>query len=344
MTVRINLALQGGGAHGSFTWGALERLLEEEDVEVAAISGTSAGAMNAAAFKAGWAEGGREGARAGLARLWGAAGALTDPAWAAWLKALAPGTALLADLLEASPGWLAFDAAARAFSPYVTGPLVRNPLRRLIEAIDFEAVRSPEGPELHVCATNVRTGRLRIFTGDDVTAEALLASACLPMLFRAVEIADPATGRLEAYWDGGYAGNPALFPLFPRHLPDDILIVHVNPFRRDDLPDEPLEIANRMNEIGFNSALLLELRAIAFVKRLLAKGQVPKGAMKDVLVHMVGDDALMNELNVATKTFPVPVILARLRAAGRGAMDGFLAAHKGELGRRGTLDLAAMLG
>jgi NTE family protein len=272
--------------------------------------------MNGAAFKAGWAKGGREGARAELAELWGAAGALTDPAWAAWLKALAPGTGVLAELLEASPGWQAFNAATQTFSPYVTGPFVWNPLERLIEVLDFAAVQSQGGPELHVCATNVWTGKIRIFTGAEITAQALLASACLPTLFRAVEIEDPATGRTEAFWDGGYAGNPALFPLFSSHLRDDILIVSINPFIREELPRDALDIANRVNEISFNSSLLHELRAVAFVRRLIAGGQVQRGAMKDVLVHMVGDDRLMNDLNIATKTMPVPVILARLRAAG----------------------------
>ncbi len=343
MTLRINLALQGGGAHGAFTWGVLDRVLDEEDLEVAAISGTSAGALNGAAFKAGWTRNGRQGARDELARMWRAAGALSDEASLRWLDALTPSTSVLASLVEASPAWQAFDAATRAWSPYVIGPMMKSPIRRLIESLDLGAACSGEGPELHVCATDVRTGRLRLFTGAHITAEALLASTCLPTLFRAVEIVDPATGRTEAYWDGGYAGNPALFPLFPPHLPDDILIVSINPFRRDDLPDTSLEIANRINEISFNSSLLLELRSIAFVKRLIAGGQVERGGMKDVLVHMVADDELMNALNVATKTFPVPVILARLRDAGWSAMDRFLRSHKTDLGQRGTVDLAAML-
>ncbi len=343
MTIRLNLALQGGGAHGAFTWGVLERLLEDEDLEVAAISGTSAGALNGAAFKAGWARGGRDGAREELGRLWRAAGALTDEVSLRWLDAVSPATGVIADLVEASPAWQAFDTATRAWSPYVIGPMMKSPIRRLIETLDLERVASGAGPELHVCATNVRTGRVRVFTGSHITAEALLASTCLPTLFRAVEIRDPASGQIEAYWDGGYAGNPALFPLFPPHLPDDILIVSINPFRRDDLPDTSLEIANRINEISFNSSLLLELRAVAFVKRLITGGRIERGAMKDVRVHMVADDVLMNELNVATKTFPVPVILARLRKAGWIATDAFLRVHKADLGQRGTVDLTAML-
>jgi NTE family protein len=343
VTIRINLGLQGGGAHGAFTWGALERLLEDDGIEVAAISGSSAGALNGAAFKAGWVRGGREGAYAELKRLWTAAGAVTDPLWSDWLAALAPSAPALASLLEASPMWQAFDLSTRLLSPSLAGLVVQSPVARLIETLDFDSVCAASGPELHVAATNVRTGKIRLFSGPEVSARAILASACLPTIFPPVVMLDPRTGREEAFWDGGYSGNPALFPLFPAHLPDDILIVGINPVLRDELPVEPLRIMNRINEISFNSSLLRELRAIAFVKRLIAGGLVAKGAMKDVLVHMVSDDALMTELNVATKTIPVAVVLARLRAAGHEAMDRFLAAHRDDLGRRGTLDLAAML-
>jgi NTE family protein len=341
--IRISLALQGGGAHGAFTWGALDRLSEDEGIEVAAISAASAGALNAAAFKAGLCKGGRAGARAELARFWSGVGAVTDPVLSAWIDAASPSTRALAELVEASPAYRALDAATRVVSPYVLGPMLKSPLARLVERLDFAALRSPTGPQLHVCATNVRTGRIRVFQKEELTPGALMASACLPMLFQAVEIEDPGTGRTEAYWDGGYTGNPALWPLFPAELPRDILIVSLNPFRRSDVPRDALDIANRINEISFNASLLGELRAIAFVRRLIEGGTVPRGAMKDVNVHMVRDDDLMDDLNMATKTLPVPAILARLRQAGRAAMDGFLARHRGDLGARGTLDLAAML-
>ncbi|MDP5334493.1 MAG: patatin-like phospholipase family protein, partial [Paracoccaceae bacterium] len=156
-------------------------------------------------------------------------------------------------------------------------------------------------------------------------------------------IADPETGRSEAYWDGGYSGNPALFPLFAPELPSDILIVNINPILRNEVPRSPQQIQNRINEISFNASLLRELRAIGFVKRLLAQGALTPGSMKDVLVHMVADDALMNDLSVATKILPNPLLLARLKAAGRAAADTFLAAHKDDLNQRGTVDLAQML-
>lgn len=341
--VRISLALQGGGAHGAFTWGALDRLSEDEGIEVAAISATSAGAINAAAFKAGLCTGGRAGARAELERLWSRIGAVTDPVLSAWIEAASPPNRVLANLVEASPAYTALDAATRVISPYVLGSMLKSPLAQVVERLDFEAIRLPSGPQLHVCATNVRTGRIRVFQKGELSPGALMASACLPMLFQAVEIEDPATGRTEAYWDGGYTGNPALWPLFPGDLPADILIVSLNPFHRSDAPRDALEIANRINEISFNASLLGELRAIAFARRLIEEGAIPQGAMKAVNLHMVRDDHLMDDLNMATKTLPVPALLARLRAAGRAAMDGFLARHRSDLGRRGTVDLAAML-
>ena len=344
MTVkRINLALQGGGAHGAFTWGVLDRLLDEDDIEIAAISGTSAGALNGAAYKSGWLKGGRDGARANLDWLWSRMGALQETPVTRWLTAFSPATAAVSAALENSLAYGVADAVTRMTSPYALGPVYSNPLTQIAGAFDYDSVCATGGPRLFVGATNVRTGKIRVFTGDRISTDALLASACLPTLFQAVEIEDPETGRLEAYWDGGYSGNPALFPLFEPDLPADIMIVNINPIVRDDLPRSPNQIQNRINEISFNASLLRELRAIAFVKRLLAQGALTPGTMKDVLVHMVSDDALMNDLSVATKIMPNPVLLARLKAAGRAAADAFLASHKDDLNRRGTVDLAGML-
>jgi NTE family protein len=339
---RINLALQGGGAHGAFTWGVLDRLLEDDDIEIAAISGTSAGALNGAALKAGLVADGRAGARAELDWLWKQVGNLHAPELSAWLTALAPPNRALGLLVENSFPYLAIDAAARVTSPYVFGPLFRNPLARIVSRFAFDKVCGDAGPRLTICATNVRTGKIRLFTGDEITTQSIMASACLPTLFQAVEIVEG--GRTEAYWDGGYTGNPALFPLFAADLPDDIVVVNINPIVRDRVPQTPQEITNRINEISFNSSLLRELRAIRFVQRLIDSDAIPEGAMKYALVHMIADDALMNDLNVATKTVPTPVILARLKAAGRRAAEGFLRAHKDDIGVRGSVDLEEMFG
>ena len=340
MTKRINLALQGGGAHGAFSWGVLDRLLEDERIEIAAISGTSAGALNGAALKCGWARDGRDGARACLSWFWAQVGAIEDPAITPWLSLTPPSAMRMA--IEMSPGYLAADLVGRVTSPYGLGPLYTNPLDRIVRQFDYGGVCADQGPAFHVCATNVRTGKIRIFERDAITPEALMASACLPAMFKAVEIEDPATGRAEAYWDGGYTGNPALFPLYPQDLPRDIVVVNINPLYREDLPKTAMEIQNRVNEISFNSSLLQELRAINFVKRLIAEGSVTANSMKDALVHMIADDALMRQLSVGTKLVPTPQVLHALKHDGRTACAAFLDAHFDDLGERSSVDLVKM--
>ena len=339
-TRRINLALQGGGAHGAFTWGVLDRLLEDDTIEIAAISGTSAGALNGAALKSGLATGGADGARANLDWLWSTVGSLGSALPAAWMSLLTPG--MLSNSLENSPLYAALEAGAGMFGPYDNGPLYTNPLRPIVERFRYDAVCGEPGPAFHICATNVRTGKIRVFSGEGIGVEPILASACLPTLFRAVEIEDPATGRVEAYWDGGYTGNPALFPLFGPGLPPDIVIVNINPLYREEVPRTRRQIENRINEIGFNTSLLRELRAIRFVQRLLEEGSVAPGRMKEVYVHMVADDALMNELSVATKLIALPSIIGALKEAGRAAADAFLERHGAALGRSSSIDLPAM--
>jgi NTE family protein len=339
---KINLALQGGGAHGAFTWGVLDVILQDEEIEIAGISGTSAGALNAAAVKAGMVAGGREGARDNLRWFWEQVGAVTDDRWTDWISGMTHNSATIAKALEMSPMYQAFDMTTKMLSPYLYGPTLRNPLESIVRDFHFDEVCSDEGPEINICATNVRTGKIRVFTGEEVSPEALMASACLPSLFQAVEFVDPKTGTMEAYWDGGYTGNPALFPLFEPHLPDDVLVININPLRRHELPTNTQAIQNRINEISFNSSLLRELRAIAFVQRLLVDHTVPAGSMKNVLVHMIADDELMNDLNVATKTIPTPIILARLFEAGQAAAQVFLRDHKADLNVRSTLDMEEM--
>ena len=337
---RINLALQGGGAHGAFTWGVLDRFLQEEDVEIAGISGTSAGALNGAALKSGMISGGRDGARANLDWLWSQVGSQTDVRMADWMRGIDPGH--VAKAIEFSPAFAMADLWSRVVSPYSYGPFYRNPLERIVEEFDFDKVCASSGPELYICATRVRTGKIRVFSGDEISTKSILASACLPSMFQAVEIDDTQTGRREAYWDGGYTGNPALYPLFAHHLPDDIVIVNINPLERDVVPVTPHQIQNRINEISFNSSLLRELRAISFVQRLLSDGTLSKDHMSRVLVHMIADDELMNDLSVATKLVPNALVLEKLKAAGQAAADRFLKDHKVDLNNSGTVDLTDM--
>jgi len=210
------------------------------------------------------------------------------------------------------------------------------------EMLDYDRVCAETWPKLFICATNVRSGKIKVFVGDEITPDAILASACLPTLFQAIEIADPATGRTEAYWDGGYAGNPALFPLFGQTEATDTIIVHINPLRRDELPRTSTEILNRINEISFNSSLLRDLRAIELVHGLIESGKIPAGTMKDMHVHSVQDDALMLQLGVASKGAPDRGLLLQLKAAGRAAMDRFLSDHWDAIGERSSANLRAM--
>jgi len=344
MTKRINLALQGGGAHGAFTWGVLDRLLQEKDIEIAAISGTSAGALNAAALKAGMAQGGAQGARVLLDRIWHQVGSVHDLRLTGWIAQALPPVGMVNAWMESLMPVSPMDIAALVTSPYQYGPLYRNPLEPVVRTLNFDQVCAHEGPELHIAATNVRSGKIRVFSGTEISCEVIMASACLPTLFQAVELEDPVTGALEAYWDGGYTGNPALYPLFDAHLPDDIVIVNINPLQREDVPRTPQEIQNRINEISFNTSLLRELRAVQFVKRLIAEGRMERGAMKDVLVHMVADDALMNTLSVTSKVTPTPYLLHSLKEAGRTACEGFLSRHKADLNQRASVNLEEMFG
>lgn len=338
----INLALQGGGAHGALTWGVLERLLEEERLEIEGITATSAGAMNAAALKCGLLNGGREGARNRLETFWLGVGrfALTSNPVFAWLQAVNP---FMAAINQAAPAYLVGEFVSRVASPYDFNPFNIQPLRMLIGDLDFVAIQEETvWPRLFICATNVRTGKIKVFSGQEISTDAVLASACLPTLFQAIEIEDPKTGETEAYWDGGYIGNPALFPLFYETQTRDVLIVHINPIYRDEVPRRAQDILNRINEVSFNSSLLRELRTIEFVKRMIARGALDTEHFTDVLIHSIRDDHFMGELTVATKLQPDRGLLLALRAKGHELADSFLRRHWRDLNERSSVDLRAM--
>ena len=342
--LRLNLALQGGGAHGAFTWGALDRLLEEPDLEIAGITGTSAGALNAAALKIGLLEGGAEGARASLDRLWADVGDLGDLRVARWMSQAFPFVTAMGEMTAAALPISPMGIASQIYTPYAWGPFWQNPLHEVVARFDFSKICQKAGPELFISATNVRTGKIRVFEGEEISPAALLASACLPTVFQAIEMEDPATGRKEVFWDGGFTGNPALFPLYRPDLPDDIMVIAINPLRRDTIPVTPVEIQNRINEISFNAALLGELRAVNFVKRLIGEGRMPAGAMKDINIHLVADEALMNDLGADSKLSPSPALLERLKSAGRAACGHWLAQHRGQVGHESSVDLRGLFG
>ena len=344
--VTINLALQGGGAHGAFTWGVLDRLLEEPWIEFEGITATSAGAMNAAALKGGYVKGGRKGAKVAMDEFWNGVsdlGTLVPEPVQDWLASVTPPLPVLAQFAEWNPALAGANALTRLLSPYDLNPLDLHPLRSVVdELLDFGAICADTGPKLFIAATNVRSGKIRVFEGDEITTDAILASACLPTLYQAVEVYDPKTDRIEAYWDGGYIGNPALFPLFYATSTADILIVHINPTYREDLPRTARDIENRINEISFNSSLFRELRGIEFVQRLIERGQVSDGDMKYLNVHSLADDKTMTALGVATKVTPTRGLLGQLKSAGQFAAEMFLTHHADDLGKRSSCDLRAM--
>jgi NTE family protein len=337
---KINLALQGGGAHGAFTWGVLDCLLQQDDLEICGISGTSAGALNAAALKSGMVAGGRQGARDNLDWLWHEVAGVADVSMSQWMAPF--GVAALSKAIEHSWPVAMSNMVSNMTSPYALGTFYKNPLNDIVERFNYGRICDDVAPFLFVCTTRVRNGKIRVFSGDEIGPDALMASACLPTVFKAVEMFDTETDRMEAFWDGGYTGNPALFPLFSSDLPDDIIVVNINPLEREGLPVTAKQIQNRLNEISFNSSLLRELRAIEFVQRLLDTGALIKGTMSRVRMHMIADDALMEQLSEATKMVPNPEVIRTLRDAGFAAAEAFLEAHRDDIGEKSSLDLKAM--
>jgi len=310
----INLALQGGSAHGAFTWGVLDRLLEEPRIEVEGISASSAGAMNAAVMAHGLTTGGRLGAREALERFWHGVARVSAPSSALQL----------------------FEVLSRFLSPYQLNPFNYNPLRQLIQFIDFERLRQGSAIKLFVSATNVRTGKIKVFTDREITADCVLASACLPFLYQAVEIDG------EHYLDGGYMGNPALFPLIYSCQSRDVLIVHVNPIERPDTPTSARDIMNRVSEITFNSSLMREMRAVAFVTKLIDDGKLNQDDAKRVLIHSVCADDIMRGLGASSKLNADGGSLRQLRALGRERAKVWIDRHFDDLGSRSTIDIRAI--
>jgi len=333
-TVLVDLGLQGGGAHGAFTWGVLDRLLEVPWLRFDGISGTSAGAMNAVVMADGYAAGGPEGARVALEKFWKhvSDGALLSPLRRGPLEIL---TGMWT--LDYSPMYLAMDLTSRVFSPYDLGAVGSvNPLRAILEEnIDFARVASAP-IRLFVTATNVRTGRGRVFRNADLTPDVLLASACLPTMFKAVEIDG------EAYWDGGYAGNPTMAPLVRECTSQDTILIQINPVERPGTPKTAREIHNRLNEIAFNSNLIKELRAAALLRRVADPGHTEGEVWAKMRIHRIASEE-MTQLSSSSKVLAEWEFFCRLRDKGRRAAEAFLDAHGADLGVRSTLDLDEIL-
>jgi NTE family protein len=327
----INLALQGGGSHGAYTWGVLDRLLQEDKLSIDGISGASAGAMNAIALAQGYASGGRDGARQALAKMWEDVSEMhaLSPVQRTPLDALLGNWSM-----NHSPSYVAYDLLSRVASPYQTNPLGINPLRVLLKnLVDFKALRACKEIQLFISATNVRTGRARVFGRDEITADVLAASACLPTMFHAVKI------KGEYYWDGGFMGNPVLWPLIYNCQSRDIVVVQINPVTRPHVPRSAAEIANRVSEITFNASLMSEMRAIAFVAKQLNEGSLDRKRYRKMLVHRIHSEAKMDTLDASSKMNAEWDFLMKLKKWGSTAADNWLRAHWSKLGRSSSVNI-----
>jgi NTE family protein len=344
----LNLALQGGGSHGAFTWGVLDALLEDGRVAIDGISGTSAGAMNAVALAHGFTRAknkrsANDAARASLANFWdgvvsmGAMGEAQRAPFDMLMGGLGAfgGEASPVGQMMTSMTNMWSTAITQSMSPYQNNPLDINPLKEFLEKnIDFEAIAAQTNLKLFVVATGVSTGKAEVFSGKRLTAQAVMASACLPTLFKAVEIEG------EHYWDGGYSGNPAIHPLIYNCTSRDIMLVQINPIKRDKLPTTAAEIMDRMNEITFNAGLLAEMRAIDFVKRLIAQGKLDASHYKDVLMHRIDGGELLEDYNAASKVSTNSQMIHKLRDLGRECTQKWLKQHADHIGKQATLSIA----
>lgn len=330
----VNLALQGGGAHGAFTWGVLDKFFEDDRIWIDAISGTSAGAMNAVVAAHGMHENGAEGARHRLAEFWRE---VSDTARLSPMQRT-PWARMTGDWsLDSSPGYQMMTMMQRMTSPYDANPLQIDPLRDIVERlVDFDRVRSCSDMGIFVSATNVETGRVQVFEREQLSLDVTMASACLPFMFQAVEIDG------VPYWDGGYMGNPPLFPFFHGSPSSDIMIVQINPIFREGTPKGAAEIQNRINEITFNSALLHELRSVDFVRRLLDAGQLDPNAYRRMHIHIVHARKRMRHLDASSKLNAEWAFLQHLFEIGRDTAERWLKDHFDDLGNRSSVDIRQM--
>lgn len=332
---KVALALQGGGSHGAFTWGVLDRLLEDETLEIIGVTGTSAGAMNAVCLADGLAAGGPEEARRQLRLFWEAVGKMSGIGGLfGWL----PGETLAHMHIEQTPPYLMMDVIRRNMTPEEFNPLRTNPLRdKLTEMIDFDRLRSRKDPIVQVCATNVRTARRRVFSNEDICVDAVVASATLPDLFPAVEIDG------EDYWDGGFSGNPAMAALIQELPKCDFIIVRIDPVIRKELPQTARAIHDRVTELSFNTTFWMELSALGAILRLVEEGELDRERFGRFFFHAIEASEQLEQIPPSTKLNNAPAFLGYLFGLGRTAADRWIASHGAEIGARSTVDLTKLL-
>jgi NTE family protein len=328
---KIALALQGGGTHGAFTWGVLDAFLEDERFEIEGLSGTSAGGLNAVALIQGHMQDGREGARRELRRLWTAVG---DMAQLSPFKNM-PFQDFLGNYnLDNTPGYTFMGLLETLFSPYEFNPLNINFFKAFVENFfDCEALRSYQKIKLFLCATQVSSGKLKIFSTQDLSQEVILASACLPYFFQAIEIEG------EHYWDGGFVGNPAIYPLIYDCDTPDMVIVQLSAMRREALPRTAHEIRDRHKEITYNACLMREMRSIEFITQLLDKGFLDPQKVKKLFIHLIRDEELFSRLNISSALNGNTSFLEFLFAQGRQSAQAWIKAHYADVGHKTTTNI-----
>lgn len=330
---KINLALQGGGSHGAFTWGVLDRLLADGRIEIEGISGTSAGAMNATVLSYGLAIGGADEARAKLSQFWQK---IIELGQFSYLKPSLLDKMFSRGNMDFSPSYLFFDYITKLFSPYELNPLNINPLRDILAGVvDFNLLHESAACKLFIAATNVNTGRLHVFKNGEVSLPVVMASACLPFLFQAVEI------NGENYWDGGYVGNPPLFPLINETESQDILIIQINPMSISKLPTSAREVFDRINTVSFNSSLIRELRAVHFVTNLIDSGELSPEKHKRVFIHTIDAGSIVQDLGVSSKLNTDRDFIHYLYTSGQQLAEDFLNQHFDKIGKESSTDIAA---
>jgi len=327
----ICIGLQGGGAHGAFSWGVLDRLLEDGRLEIAGISGTSAGAMNAAVLADGLLTDGAVGGRRSLADFWRR---VSDAGRHGPLQQTPLDRALGKGDLDHSPAWLFYDLLSRVVSPYQTNPLNINPLRDIVaNLVDFDRISGDDAIKLFLCATNVKSGRIKVFCGEELSLDTVMASACLPHLFKAVEIDG------EFYWDGGYMGNPPIYPLIYHTDCADVLLIQINPINIEHVPMNAREIYDRVNTLSFNSSLMREMRAIQFVTDLIDQDRLDPAKYKRMNIHIVDAEDELRELGVSSKINADWKFIDRLFELGRSRADIWLDRHFDQIGVESSIDI-----
>ena len=328
---KLNLALQGGGAHGAFTWGVLDRLLQEEDLEIVGVSGTSAGAVNGACLIYGLTQGGNESARDVLSEFWKKNSGSQKYSFlqpTIYDKVMSNGN------IDFNPFFWFFSLLSKSLSPYQWNPLMKNSLKELLlDVIDFDAIQKETNHKLFLTATNIRTSKVKIFQNAEITADAVCASACLPHLFQAVEIDG------EFYWDGGYIGNPAMFPLFEQTKCTDLMLIQIDSINYSKVPTKMSEIFDRATDISFNSSLMREMRAISFVTKIIDKGFDDDGRLIKTNIHYISTGNLLNNYSGSSKTNVDWDWLCYLRDSGRTKAEAWIQEHYEKIGKSSSCDI-----